>query len=406
MKFLRLSFSIRYVAAALLAVAVLCSCHRDNSEPASDSLRTVLVYMVSSNDLGRDGYADRDLAEMEAGIKTLPSRYRWLVYQSTYDKNEPARLFEITPKGRVQLKTYSQGESVTAARMHQVISHVESIAPAASYGLVMWSHAYGWVMDGIDDPGINPTAPSASNSNVPAPVPGIQPTSFGNDFGNRMNVTTLASVLSQHRFDYVYFDACYMSTVEVAYQLRHAVKTIVGSPSELPADGMPYDRNMKYLALGTVGDLKTAAANTFNHYNLQSEASSRTCTMAVINTAWMDSLASATRDIYRLTPLPHPGSVVTNYRGTSRQGQSIDFGEYVNALAQASDVDPNMTRRFNNHLDSAVVYHAATPKLWDVWPIYSSSGLATYVFNSTLYYGNYGYDRLEWATDVVSHHLH
>ncbi len=367
------------------ALMVCIGCKR--SEPLQTCTRTVLVYMIASNDLGQNGYSDSDLAEMAVGIKYLPDDCRWLVYMASPDRNVDAQLFEITRNGRKTLETYQQGTSATSSRMNQVMTHMRQHAPAKSYGLVMWSHASGWQMDGADDD------------------PGISPLSVGMDFGQRMNVNTLRSVLAVNPFDYIYFDACYMATVEVAYELRDVVPIIVGSPSELPADGMPYDQNVKWLAKGSLDDLRTAASNTFNHYNSLPSAYDRTCTMAVIRTEPIVRLANATKAIYAQTPLPHPGNNVTNYRGTSRQGPSIDFGEYVNALASSKHLSNELVSEFNNALTSAVVYHAATDKLWNIWPMYSSSGLATYVFNLASSFDNYGYSRLAWAQDVVSYHL-
>lgn len=377
---------------ACYAVAFgLSSCHHnDNPDDPSDTpSRTVLVYIVATNDLGSFGYDTNDIAEMEQAIKAGSlTGGRWLVYRAPADGSAPT-LTEYTRNGAKLLKTYEAGAlSVTAARMNEVISDTRTFAPSDSYGLVLWSHASGWQEDGIDE-----------NAEK------VRPLSYGSDFGKKMNITTLASVLEDKGFDYVYFDCCYMSTIEVAYELRHAVDYVIGSPSELPVDGTRYDLNMRHMIDGSEQALVKAAANTYAHYISLPSAIDRTCTMAVIRTDRLDELAAATSAIYDVTPLPHPGDKVTNYRSRySRQGKSIDFGEYVSALAVASKVDAALVSRFDKAINAAVVYKAATEKIWNEYPVYSTSGLATYVFNNPADYDINGYPALQWANDVVGPH--
>lgn len=373
----------------------LNSCGHNDHKPevVNKAQRTVLVYMVASNSLGSNGFSDSDLKEMEEAIVNKGDNYRWLVYYASPSKTDDAQLFELTAKGRTTLNTYTQGESVTSARMNAVLDDMVKFAPANSYGLVMWSHASGWQQDGIEE--------DAGRADEPL----IKPMSFGVDFDQRMNITTLRKVLEGRGIDYVYFDACYMATVEVAYELRNAVKYIVGSASELPANGMPYNENMMLLLKGSANDLVQAATNTFNLYNSKPFANERTCTMAVISTQGLNDLASATREIYKLTPLIHPAGKVTNYRGNTRQGYSIDFAEYVRALADDSNLT-ELRSDFDKAMDKTVLYCAATEKLWDAWTLYSTGGLATYVFNYAKDFNDRGYPELSWAQDVVTYHLH
>lgn len=40
--------------------------------------------------------------------------------------------------------------------------------------------------------------------------------------------------------EYILFDDCYMSSVEVAYELKEATRFLIASTSEMMAYGMPY----------------------------------------------------------------------------------------------------------------------------------------------------------------------
>lgn len=382
------------IISALTATIAGCSGDEPQPEPAPPQHvgRAVLVYMAADNSLGIDHqYSDRyvpaadseDLKEMQAAVAAgHTADNRLLVYRAAADGSDA--LYEMTANGLVSLKKYTDAATpVSIARMSEVLDDFETLAPANKHALVLWSHGNGWDNNGYDDPD------------------DIRRT-WGEHQGKKMNITALRTALEGRDLEYIYFDCCYMATVEVAYELRHTTPRIVASASELPRAGMPYDKTVRYLMRGADG-LTDAARTTFEHYNAMPDAVDRTCTISVINTAGLDRLAAATAAIYDHTPLPHPGLNVTNYRDNSRRGYSIDFGEYVAALAADASVS---TDDFELALSSSIIYAAATDRLWNDYVIYHHSGLATYVFNSAADFDSRGYPELQWATDVVTHHLH
>lgn len=57
-----------------------------------------------------------------------------------------------------------------------------------------------------------------------------------------MNISDLHEALSvAPHFDFMLFDACYMQSVEVIYQLRDRTDYFIGSPTEIPGPGAPYE---------------------------------------------------------------------------------------------------------------------------------------------------------------------
>lgn len=385
---------------ACVATSILSACSGKGDEPVVPEPgdgRTVLVYMVAANSLGRpqtiqgvkiEAADSLDLREMQlAASRGSLNGGRWLIFHSTYTDS---KLEELTPSGIKVIKTYTDGYATDAALMSQVIDDAKAYAPSDSYGLVLWSHANGWLEDG------NESLPSFSSPKLK---------SYGQDHGRRMNVTTLAEVLNGKNFDYIYFDCCLMGSIEVMYQLRHCARYIISSPSELPREGMRYDLNMAPLIAGDRNSLVEAASNTFRHYNALPSAEERTATMTVIDTQFLGELASATSAIYNRTPLPHPLRIKTNYYGseTVSQGNYLDFGEYVTSLAEASALEPELVYDFNRAMVNAIIYHDATDTLWDDWVLYNPTGLSTRVFiRETDLDGSANYSRLQWTRDVVT----
>lgn len=379
----------------ILLAAAATGCHNDGPDkPDGPVAHTTLVYMVAANSLGQAYPAQGvvkadslDLREME-----LAARYgalghnRWLVFHSTY---KSTRLLELTASGLKELKDYGSVYATDAAVMQQAIDDAKRIAPAENYGIVLWSHASGWLEDGAE---------------TVAEKSGVSPMSYGQHGGRKMNTTTLRYVLEDEGLEYIYFDCCLMGSVEVMYELRHCADYIVSSPSELPRDGMPYDRNLGLLAAGGRDNILKAADNTFNLYDTKADVEERTATMTVVDTRGLERVAEATRAIYEKTEPTHPLQRVTNYYGSDRvsQGFYLDFGEYVESLYRQGALDPVLWADFFSAMSSAVIYSAATPKLWNKWTIYTNSGLSTRVVLRAEDLAVQGYDRLEWTKNVVS----
>lgn len=389
---------------ALLYGWLLGSCGHDEEPeppaPQGDAVRSVLVYMVANNSLGgsaNNGYDALDLKEMDNAAKAGSlGANRLLVYHHAY-RAEP-ELIEITSSGRKVLKHYDTSHSsVSAARMEEVIADFKEIAPAQRYGIVLWSHASGWLENGLDEElGI-------VNGKLRA---------FGVD-GNtsrQMNVTTLAAVLEGKGFDFVYFDCCHMAGVEVAYQLRRSTPVVVGSSSELPADGMPYDATLPYL-MADDADLVGAAKQTFMFYDAQ-QGVYRTCTISVIDTSKLDALADAVGDFYAMHPTLPDG-----YQGQKFIAvgcRYFDLAHYLHGLADgsiASVADADLVAAYDraiSAIEDAVVYKNATPYLWygqlDQVKIDSHCGLSTYIMRtaSDADAKRLGYERLDWWKNVAS----
>lgn len=378
----------KYFAVILLSVAaglLSAGCRRkDEPKPLPDiSARTILVYMVASNNLGTAGFDWADIEEMKRGMATKPDG-RLLVYHAAA-QGTPI-LKEITAAGVDTLLTYDNLMlSVDSRRMEQVWEDVRRLAPAKTYGLVLWSHGSGWLQDGI--------------SEELKPSYAISPQSWGYDHGRTMNVTTLASTLEGRQLSFVYFDCCYMNGVEVAYQMRRVTPTIIGSVAELPVEGMPYDRNIPCL-FAAEPQLVQAAANTFKLYDSR-RGDERTCTMSVINTAGLDRLATATRQIYAAAATALPKDYEPQSFKLESQYQLCDLQHYVEALARTQP-DPTLIQRWREVLADCIAYQAATPKLWDYLPIKAHCGLSTYIVAKPTLLNYKNYQTLEWYADVVS----
>ncbi len=377
------AFASYFLPMALIALAAASCSENSDPEPEPEPIspqRTVLVYMGANNNLGNSDYDAMDINEMLKGADDagLGRTGRLLVYRSAYHKSPV--LMEIQP-GRIDtLVNYEYGTSASSAtRMADVIASMKQLAPAPKYGIVIWGHGTGWLQDGMSDDR-------------------KQSYSYGPDMGLRMNTSTLASVLEDAAcFDYIYFDCCFMASVETAYELRNAADYLVGSATELPAYGMNYSTNLPLLMDGSASALIESAKNTYRMYDSYT-GMNRTCTMTVLNTDGLEPLADATRSIYSAAVQTMPeGYTPQRFTDYGTACYYFDFKDYVSQIADAASL-----AAFDTAFGLTVMYSAQTPKLWNSVDLSRHNGLSTYIIEDASKINTKNYNTLQWYKDVVS----
>ncbi|NDW11434.1 hypothetical protein D0T50_00840 [Bacteroides sp. 214] len=191
--------------------------------PDKGTQRTVLAYWVADN--GRtdlSSYAISDFNEMLVGMEQVDvTKNNLIVYCET--RTDYPHLIHVTKdaQGLVvadTLKTYTEQNPLNVGVMSSIMQYVFEEYPAESYGLIFASHADGWI----------PATVSATRH-------------MGDYRNTQMNVTDFRKVLEGlPHLDFILFDACYMQSIEVAYELRNCTDYVIASPTEIPGPGAPY----------------------------------------------------------------------------------------------------------------------------------------------------------------------
>lgn len=208
----------------------LTSCSDDLPTPGEKLTgNTVIVYMGAENSLSY--FSQSDLNEMKAALGDIPEDCQVVVYQ---DAELKPVIFHLTTNS---ISTwYEYTEDHNSADMNIVKSVLNRIIrdfPSEKYSLVLWSHGTGW----IDQPNRPQRSIIIDNGH-----------NTQSDMGQWLHIGQLASILSgMPHMEYIFFDACYMQSVEVASYLYPYADYIIGSPTETPSTGAPYDRIMKAL---------------------------------------------------------------------------------------------------------------------------------------------------------------
>lgn len=220
-----------------VASVSLTSCHDDEPSVPAMADRTVIIYMMAENSLSR--FAAEDLNEMAGASAEVGSNTNVVIYMD--DTSDPVIYTLTARKGLKAWRVYAEDRvSTDSLVMLTTLQQIVKSFPARAYNLTLWSHGTGWVPQsrsiGVDN-GQN----SYSNS------------------GLQMDITTLRAILEQlPHMEMVFFDACLMQSIEVAYELKDVTDYMVGSPSEIPGNGAPYHLVMPWLVKGDARGLAQA----------------------------------------------------------------------------------------------------------------------------------------------------
>lgn len=385
-----------FIIITLLSVAG-CGKNNDDPKPYDGPIkRAVLLYAVASNNLFSNLLSDKDEI-LEAAKNMNLNGLSMLVYQVAPTGNP--QLFELKRVNPeycefVQIKEYTRElYSTDPERISEVIEDVRTICNAEKYGLILWSHGTGidpsFSTHGVGEKTLsNFSAPLESGNSVfVSNHPLLY--SFGSDkdldkdgrYYDETDIDELANAIPDGMFDFIWFDACYMSGIETMYQLRHKCDYFVGYPTEVYTPGMPYDLTIPYL-LKDVPDLKGAAEAFFNYYANNASSSYRVATVAVSDISCIERVADYCKSAYADASIPSANELQKYSR--SSFGPFYDFGQYTRLMAQSNPNAPSV-EEFEAVMDNFVIYKAATDKDFNYNPINPEnySGISCYRFSET-----------------------
>ena len=294
---------------------------------------TVMVYLAGDNNLDSAGVAD--LAEMKA---VGSGDHISVVAQ--FDRAGSSR---VTNRYVLRRGTTLEEDVVTAlgetntgdpAVLRDFVTWAITNHPADHYMLVIWNHGAGWddsnlyagdyfggaappivrkgvlVMRGASrDAAREPArmgtvravakrARRAVFSSTVRSMVSSRAIAFDDQAKDFLDSIELKRVLAdirrtlKRKVDILGFDACLMSMVEVAYQIRNSVSVTCGSEEEEPNEGWPYDTILKALAARPSMAPRELAATVVKKY-LASYQPDDGVTLAATDLAPMGALADA-----------------------------------------------------------------------------------------------------------------
>lgn len=228
---------MKYLLTSVCALLLMVSCSKDDSTTPSTTVsqRTIVVYMSAENNLSN--FSPYDINEIIAGAKNLSDNQRILLFvdkASTTEKPFIARVDSrsTTEKIDTLYRYTSDFYASSPDSFYEVLQRATTLAPAKEYGLVLWGHASGWLVEQDTISTQMRRAYGADNGMNTLTTSGYK----------WMNINTMRLALEKLgiQWQFIFADCCNMMSAEVAYELRNVTRYLIGSPAEIPGNGAPY----------------------------------------------------------------------------------------------------------------------------------------------------------------------
>lgn len=316
--------------------------------------KTIFVYMpwsaARNNETGSlyDNFL-QNIEDIEAAIEAEKGlgRNKLMVFIATSANNAALIEVKYAANGRCQRDTLQHFDKhnmpayTTANGLASLLSKVKVEAPAKQYALIVGCHGTGWLF-------------SEGKSRARTRYFG------GSDHYFQTNIPTLAAAIEQAkmRMQFVMFDDCYMSNVEVAYEMRHATDYLIGCCSEIMAYGMPYKNIWKHLT-----QPKTNYKEVVNEFhNFYSNYKWPYGNIGVTDCSKVEEVAARMKTINAATA---NNAKLIDWKDIQRlDGYEktifFDMGDYVNKLCNTPETQ-SMAREMQTALAQLVPYKSKTP---------------------------------------------
>lgn len=388
------------IATLFIVVGVSCS-NGDSPDgpnmPVTPVGQTVFMFFPWSNNLLSD--FRRTVEDMQTVVAQRSMKdERIMVFMATSERE--AVLFELKKQnGRCltdTLRHYSDRPFTSRQWLTSLFSEVMKLAPASRYGMVVGCHGLAWVPvqgqrnarkrlgsqerideednlykeerideedtlykeEKIDKEGLYKgeriDKEGEPNDLMHFEVQGPVTTRFigGTYPETQIETTDLADAMADASFhtEYILFDACYMSSVEVAYELKDVTHYLIASPTEVLSYGFPYITMGKHL-LGTPNykGIVDSFISFYSSYNLPYG------TVAVTDCTQIDALAAIAQQINAAAEaqlVPNGVQIMDGYSPTL----FYDLGH----LMSLKDAGTVLTAAFAEQLEKTVPYKGHT----------------------------------------------
>lgn len=229
---------------------------------------TIMVYMAGDNNL--ENYSLSDLDEMEligssdavnfitlVDTHTVIEGTHWYVVDKAEDGIDHVDIENGVNDcdceavlGACPEEDLNMGDGET---LKEFIVEAVTHAPAENYMLVLWDHGGGWYGVCWDDSSVREEDDRIDRLTV-------------DEFGNAIRA---AEEETGVRMTVIGFDACLMSMVEVAYEIRDLADYMLASVTGIPMAGWPYDLSFDDLVADSslsVEDLCAAVIDGYVEY--------------------------------------------------------------------------------------------------------------------------------------------
>lgn len=412
MRTLAIHINIILLSAITLLMFGGCAVEESDVELLNDGEveHTLVMYLLAESNLSWSIY--QNALDAEKGMIGASPTTRLVIY---LDTAEETKLYEVRylPYGGGDehirtcktLKTYPRQTSTTPEVMKMVLEDVKRLVPSRSYGLVLSGHGTGWFPKPISGVGYENQKVAPHEQAVAQgwekeygfgswwyEMPETR--SMGYDYvqtidggwsyreeSSYISTSEIVEGLSPIHFDYIIFDACFMSSVEFLYDVRHSAEYIIASPVEIYYVGLPYVEIVRSLMSHT-SNIQCLGDVAMDVYMRDDKFSSKkSLALTMIDCSKMEALAEAVAAVCASADADDCLSLVeSRLRKDVRDGEELPYWEGVQPLDRMQPAgfhdledfvcmltdDLSLKNQFLAALDEAVVWSCHTEDIYSM----------------------------------------
>ncbi len=363
----------------LFALVLLSACDDEQRSVK----QVLLVYMAGDNSLSYETY--QKIEAIREGLE-YESDARVLIYHDA--KDTIPKFFEIDKMANYKIwKLQDEENSADPVVFNRVITDAKALYPRAKFNLLIFSHASGWLPDGM-----------LSRPKIIAQkgVSERQKTII-EDNRQSMDLSAFADAIPDQAFENIIFEVCLMAGVEVAYALKDKCQMLLVSSAEIVSPGFTevYKQHINDLVDGSLQQFGRAA---FDYFDLEDPYKSGT--FSIIKTAGLDSLASFVKNHCDFSKDIDPDAIQRfNRYDAHAYALYSDFEQYHAALLETEAEKVQLQKL----VSECVVWEAATDAFlsnYSGFTIFYHSGMTCYIPQENLPILNEAYELTAWRKAI------
>ena len=370
----------RIVSLTILLLMELCSCTRDGLEitlslgpyPSQDR-QVMILYEAGFNSLGSSIH--NNILDLKQGF--LPEGGTGndvlLVFcHVTRAGNDytvetaPTMMRFYTRHGEPRadtLKVWPVGTPIANKEMvREVFNWVREEFPAAKYGAVLASHASGWLPMGYY---ANPEKYEGYDRGDKELLWKQRRRTFGQEFYSRgskteeIDIEDLAKAIP-YKLDYIVFDACLMTSVEVLWAMKDVCDYFISAPTEVPGPGFDYTTLAGHLLQSDRPDFRAVCEDYYSLYGPGGKHGYFGACVTLADCRQMDGLASVCKTLFakhRTSIRNLDGRMVQAY-GSPENGFQVFF-DLKDLIREAGATESELSS-LQSSLDKVVLFEKHT----------------------------------------------
>lgn len=383
------SKSIPFFYYLLLGIFYLSSCKKETAISQITNGEVSLIYMVGDNNLSY--FSTQDINEMEQGCVSQSQNivYVYVDKSITASPSHPY-LLKIQHDESPQvvstiIKTYPEQNSCDPIVLNDVLKDIDQLSNKDNKtfsNLVLWSHGNAWLPSEYSIYSERDNTTQTNNVTIETLGFGLDDDLGKTNLSSKeMDIQQLALALKSYHFKTISFDACFMGSIEVAYELRNSTDYLIVSPAEISSTGFPYQT---IIPIFQDSANPITIAQSFSNYYAEQKENLNSYTITAINCNAFTNFTTCIKKIHTTYNAINVEAIKSTIQQYDRLNSNYLFDTkhfYTQFLNTQND--SVLLEEFNNTWEQLITYESHSENIIGSLLLSNANGLSCYLIQKT-----------------------